>query len=169
MKNVKVKLSGLSSKVVPNIYVDGKSVQAKKNEFGSYELDLQTEQSTMEIAFSRELELKSKLWWLYSLISFIISIFGILEPLYDRKCITIDCVFKFNLEDTNDIKIKFNTLQKSGRAVEIETTLKYDEIKNEYEVDKIAKRRWIIMLVFKLIVWVAIAIVAGYLLATKLN
>lgn len=169
MKNVKVKLSGLSSKVVPNIYVDGKRVQAKKNEFGSYELDLQTEQSTMELAFSRELELKSKLWWLYSLISFIISIFGIFEPLYDRKCITIDCVFKFNLEDTNDIKIKFNTLQKSGRAVEIETTLKYDEIKNEYEVDKIAKRRWIIMLVFKLIVWVAIAIVAGYLLATKLN
>ncbi len=162
MKTVNLKFVGVNSKFVPNIYVDNKYVKCKINEFGSYEVNIQTEKDEIEIAFTRELELKSKLWWLYALISFIVSIFGIFEPPYDRKCISIDCLFKIKLKEENNIKIKFNTMTTTGRAVEIETENNFEEIKNEYNIDKIAKRRWIILLVVKLVCWIALAILIGY-------
>ena len=162
MKTVNLKFVGVNSKFVPNIYVDNKYVKCKINEFGSYEVNIQTEKDEIEIAFTRELELKSKLWWLYALISFIVSIFGIFEPPYDRKCISINCLFKIKLKEENNIKIKFNTMTTTGRAVEIETENNFEEIKNEYNIDKIAKRRWIILLVVKLVCWIALAILIGY-------
>ena len=86
MKTVNLRFIGINSKVIPNIYVDGQVIKCKKNDFGSYEAALQTEKDEIQISFSRELELKGRLWWLYALISFIVSVFGIFEPPYDRKC-----------------------------------------------------------------------------------
>ncbi len=114
---------------------------------------------------SRELELKAKLWWLYALISFFVSLFGIFEPFYDRKCITLDCLYKIKLKDINEIKVKFNTLSSQGRAVEIETENQYEELKNEYHVDKIAKRRWIALLVIKIVIWIGLGILVGYFIS----
>ena len=99
---------------------------------------------------------------MYAFISFIVSIFGIFEPLYDRKCISVDCLFKIKLKEENNIKLKFNSMTTSGKAVEIETENIFEEIKNEYFIDKTAKRRWLILLVIKLIAWIGIAILIGF-------
>ena len=167
MKTVNLRFIGINSKVIPNIYVDGQVIKCKKNDFGSYEVALQTEKDEIQISFSRELELKGRLWWLYALISFIVSVFGIFEPPYDRKCITMNCAFSVKLgdADANLIMVRFNTMTKKGRAVEIDTQNEYEEISNAYEVDKTAKRRWAVHIVFKLIAWVAIAVIAGYLIS----
>lgn len=169
MNSVKLKLVGINSKLIPNIYVDGKYIKCKKNEFGSYETDFQTEKDEIKIAFSRELELKSKLWWLYAILSFIVSVFGIFNPPYDRKCISMDCSFIVKLKDVNNINIKFNSLSSSGRAVEVETETSFEEIKNEYTVDKIAKRRWIILLIARILAWIGIAILLGWLIANQIG
>ena len=105
MNSVKLKLVGINSKLIPNIFIDDQYVKCKKNEFGSYETDFQTEKDEIKIAFSRELELKSKLWWLYAILSFIVSVFGIFNPPYDRKCISMDCSFIVKLKDVNNINI----------------------------------------------------------------
>lgn len=168
MNSVKLKLVGINSKLIPNIFIDDQYVKCKKNEFGSYETDFQTEKDEIKIAFSRELELKSKLWWLYAILSFIVSVFGIFNPPYDRKCISMDCSFIVKLKDVNNINIKFNSLSSSGRAVEVETETSLEEIKNEYTVDKIAKRRWIILLIARILAWIGIAIFAGWLIANKI-
>lgn len=151
--------------MIPNIIIDGQPVKCKKNEFGSFEVDYQTDKEEVELDISRELELKAKLWWLYALISFFVSLFGIFEPFYDRKCITLDCLYKIKLKDINEIKVKFNTLSSQGRAVEIETENQYEELKNEYHVDKIAKRRWIALLVIKIIIWIGLGILVGYFIS----
>lgn len=164
MKTLNLKLTGVNSKVIPNIEVDGKNVKCKKNEFGAFEADIQTEKDEVEVVFSRVLELKSRFWWLFALISFIVSIFGLFEPPYDRKCISIDCKFKIKLNETNNVKVIFNRLSKQGKAVEIETENEFEEIKNEYKTDKTAKTRWIILLVIKLLVWLGLAILGGYYL-----
>lgn len=169
MNSVKLKLVGINSKLIPNIFIDDQYVKCKKNEFGSYETDFQTEKDEIKIAFSRELELKSKLWWLYAILSFIVSVFGIFNPPYDRKCISMDCSFIVKLKDVNNINIKFNSLSSSGRAVEVETETSFEEIKNEYTVDKIAKRRWIILLVVSIIAWIGIAILLGWLIAKGID
>ena len=169
MNSVKLKLVGINSKLIPNIFIDDQYVKCKKNEFGSYETDFQTEKDEIKIAFSRELELKSKLWWLYAILSFIVSVFGIFNPPYDRKCISMDCSFIVKLKDVNNINIKFNSLSSSGRAVEVETETSFEEIKNEYTVDKIAKRRWIILLIARILAWIGIAILLGWLIANKIG
>lgn len=169
MNSVKLKLVGINSKLIPNIFIDDQYVKCKKNEFGSYETDLQTEKDEIKIDFSRELELKSKLWWLYAILSFIVSVFGIFNPPYDRKCISMDCSFIVKLKDVNNINIKFNSLSSSGRAVEVETETSFEEIKNEYTVDKIAKRRWIILLIARILAWIGIAILLGWLIANQIG
>ena len=169
MNSVKLKLVGINSKLIPNIFIDDQYVKCKKNEFGSYETDFQTEKDEIKIAFSRELELKSKLWWLYAILSFIVSVFGIFNPPYDRKCISMDCSFIIKLKDVNNINIKFNSLSSSGRAVEVETETSFEEIKNEYTVDKIAKRRWIILLIARILAWIGIAILLGWLIANQID
>ena len=169
MNSVKLKLVGINPKIIPNIFIDDQYVKCKKNEFGSYETDLQTEKDEIKIAFSRELELKSKLWWLYAILSFIVSVFGIFNPPYDRKCISMDCSFIVKLKDVNNINIKFNSLSSSGRAVEVETETSFEEIKNEYTVDKIAKRRWIILLIARILAWIGIAILLGWLIANQIG
>lgn len=169
MNSVKLKLVGINSKLIPNIFIDDQYVKCKKNEFGSYETDFQTEKDEIKIAFSRELELKSKLWWLYAILSFIVSVFGIFNPPYGRKCISMDCSFIVKLKDVNNINIKFNSLSSSGRAVEVETETSFEEIKNEYTVDKIAKRRWIILLIARILAWIGIAILLGWLIANQIG
>lgn len=136
MNSVKLKLVGINSKLIPNIFIDDQYVKCKKNEFGSYETDFQTEKDEIKIAFSRELELKSKLWWLYAILSFIVSVFGIFNPPYDRKCISMDCSFIVKLKDVNNINIKFNSLSSSGRAVEVETETSFEEIKMNIQLIK---------------------------------
>ena len=167
MKTINLKMSGISSKLNPIVKIDDSVIKGKKNEFGSYEASYETEKDEVEISISRNLELNSKLWWLYSLISFIVSIFGIFEPPYDRKNIVVDCKFVVKLNDINEIKIKFNSMAKQGKAVEIETQNEFNEIKNEYYVDKKAKTKWRILIILKLVIWVAIIIVGVYFLINR--
>ncbi len=167
MKSLNLKLVGINSKVIPTIKADDQLVVCKKNQFGSFEANIQTEKDEIELSFSRELELKAKFWWLYALISFIVSIFGIFEPFYDRKSITFDCKFKIKLNEINDIKIKFNSFSSQGKAVELETTNEFEEIINEYKIDKQAKKRWIILLILKIIIWIALAILIGYFIIKR--
>ena len=168
MRTLKIKLTGTGSKIIPKIVVDERAVNLKKNEFGSYETTVKTEKQEVDIFLYRELELKSKLWWLYAIISFIVSIFGIFELPYDRKCIIIDCHFKVSLNEANEIKFKLNSLSPQGKAVNIETNCDYSEITNELKIDKNAKLRCRILLIIKIIVWIGIAITFGYLISKAL-
>ncbi len=169
MRTVNLRVLGLDSKVCPNIIVDGKYIKGNKNKFESYEATFETEKDEVEIVIKRFLELNGKLWWLYALISFIISVFGLFEPRYDKKNIVIDCKFKLKLKDTNDVKIKFNTMSKEGNAVEIETENEYSIIENKYYVDKKAKTRWTILLLTKLVLWIIIIVLAVYFIFNKVG
>ena len=168
MKSVNLKVMGINSKIIPTFKINNEIVKFKKNEFDSYETTYQTDKDEIELTISRNLELASKLWWLYALISFIVSIFGIFEPPYDKKNIVIDCKFKIKLNEFNEIKLTFNSLATNGRALEINTLNEYEEIKNEYFVDKKLKMRWIFLLIFKLLIWIVLIIVAIYLIINKI-
>ncbi len=161
MNTVNFKLTGINSKIIPTLIVDNQVIKLFMNEFGSYEGMLETDKDELEITLTSEHELNSNLWWLYSLIAFIVSVLGIFNPFYDRKCIAIDCSFKLHVNKTSNIKFKFNTLKKQQKAVEYEADNDLLELKNVYSVNKKCKRRWLFLFIIKIIAWVAIAIFLG--------
>ena len=167
MKKLNVKLAGTSKKFQPYVVVEGQMIKLKKNEFGTFEGAFETEKDAVTVEVFRNLELLGKLWWLYSLISFIVSVLGIFEPWYDRKCIALECKCVVTLSEVSEMKINFNPLAKSGKAVVVETNSDVIEIKNAYYVDKKAKLRWRLLLAFKIVVWVVAIILVVYFIANK--
>ena len=168
MKDVKIKLVGLNKKTRPQVSIDGNILQFKKNEFDSYECQFQTDNNEIELVVTRELELKYKFWWLFAVISFIVSIFGIFEPFYDRKSIAIDARFKVKLDSQNSIILKFNPLSTQGKAVTLEGANEPGEIENRFYIDKIAKKRWILLLILKILVWIGLGCLIAFLIAKYL-
>lgn len=165
MKTLKLKLTGLTTKLKPIVTIDGQSVVCKRNKFGAYDISYETEKDELEVAVTRELELKARLWWLYAFISFIVSVFGIFEPYYDKKCIDVDLRFKVKLGEETNVKLNFNLPSPQGRVAEFETQNEVEELKNEFQVSTVVKRRWKILLALKLLIWVAIIVVAIVLIA----
>ncbi len=148
------------------ICIDGKSVNFKKNEFGSYEVKYTTEKKSVEVSIVKYLELSHKLWLLMSLIFFVISLFGLLDTPYDRKCIVIDCKFTVSLSEKTKVTLKFDQKAESGKAIEIVSENPVQEINNVCYVDKKAKTRWRILLGIKIALWLAL-IVGVVLFITK--
>ena len=167
MKKLSVKITGVPKKVHLYTLVDGQMIKLKKNQFGAYEGEFETEKENVAVEVFRSLELLGKLWWLYSLITFIVSVLGIFEPWYDRKCIALECKCVVTLSEVSEMKINFNPLSKSGKAVVVEANSDVIEIKNAYYVDKKAKLRWRLLLAFKVVVWVVAIILAVYFIANK--
>lgn len=166
MNNVNLKVTG-GIGLNPNVIIDNNPVKLKKNKYGSLDGNYQTENSEIELKVCRYLELSSKLWLLMSMVFFIISIFGIFNPPYDKKCIQIDYLCKIKLKETNDIKIKINTQNAGDKAIEVESECKIEEITNTFQIDKVVKKRLVIVRIIEVALWVALVGVIIFLLAKK--
>lgn len=166
MNNVNLKVTG-GIGLNPNVIIDNNPVKLKKNKYGSLDGNYQTENSEIELKVCRYLELSGKLWLLMSMVFFIISIFGIFNPPYDRKCIQIDYLCKIKLKETNDIKIKINTQNAGDKAIEVESDCEIEEITNAFQIDKVAKKRLVIVRIIEVALWVALVGVVIFLLAKK--
>lgn len=171
MKNIKLKIKGYGA-LKPTVKVDGKQMKFKKNEFGSFESQVQTDKDKVQIEIYRYLEINSRLWWLTQIFFFIISIFGILDPLKEKNCVVID--YKSELDLTNvesaSVDLAINTAKNDGKAIELKSEAPCVEQTNEFYVDNKAKKRVKIMKFVKLFVFlacVAIVITALVLTFTK--
>lgn len=157
MNQLNLKMSGMFN-VKPVIFIDDKPVKCKKNNYGNIDISQQFDKDKVEVKICKYFELNGKLWFLMSMLFFIISFFGILDVPYNKKCIAIDCRFTIALSEKTNVKIKFNKLSEQGRAVEIESEANIEEICNEYYVDMRAKKRRKILIITKLLIWLALII-----------
>ncbi len=168
MKKLSVKITDVPKKVHLYTLVDGQMIKLKKNQFGAYEGEFETEKENVVVEVFRSLELLEKLWWLYSLITFIVSVLGIFEPWYDRKCIALECKYVVSLKETSEIKINLKPFSKEGKAVDVESDSEVMEVNNAFYIDKKAKLRWRLMLAFKIIIWIVAIILAIYFIAINI-
>ena len=168
MNTLKIRLSGADPKTLPGISVDGQLVKCKKNSFGSYEATVQTEGQAAEIGVFRYLELRQKGWWLFALLSFLVSVFGIFEPGYGRKFLVPDVRFRLFFAGDAEVVVRLNPPSEQRRAAELETYAGVAEIANVYLLDKVARRRRRVILAVKIVSWVALAFAAVYLLSKAL-
>lgn len=166
MKTLKVSLiSGLHSHLCATI--DNTPIKLKKNRNGTYEGVYTTEKDNVELCVYKYLEIKSKLWLLMSLLFFIVSLFGILSPRYDKRCIVLEYKVNLKLKDNTEVKLSANRFVNGGKAFEITTNAEHKELKNLIYVDNIAKKRLRILRVIEAIMWVVLVIVLIAVLAKK--
>lgn len=162
MKTVKFKIFSGDSAFKPVLVADGKNIDTKMTKYGSYEAEISTEQNEMEIYFSNVLELSGKLWWLYAILSFILSVFGIFEPIYKKRYKRIDCRFLVMLNDINDISLKVGVEKTDAEAVQIQSSCAVEVFQNEAYEEKRVKTRRIIYLLFKIVVWILLIAFLSY-------
>lgn len=167
MNNLNIKIMGVSSKFHPHVMIDDKLVKYKKNKFGSYEINYQTEKDNVQLKIFKYLELQSKFWYLWALLTFIISVFGVFEPRYDKKCIVIDCTYNIKLKQDNKMIIKFKTVADEGKATDIEGDCEVEEIENKFYVDSVSKKRWKILLACKIVLWVIAIVLIIFVISKK--
>ena len=87
---------------------------------------------------------------------YIVSIFGIFNVGYDRKCVSINCKFNVKLNDVNNIIIKFNNSTTEQKAVEMQSDCEVVEINNSFVIDKKVKKRLKFLRIMKILSYIAI-------------
>lgn len=154
--------------LAPIVKVDGNLVKLKKNKFGSYSIDYETDKDKVEVSIYKYLEISGRLWWLFTPLFFIISIFGLLDPVRDGKPVIVDSKFVIDMTSSENRKLDLvldRFTEESGKAFAIEGDLSVEEISNVYFVDPVIKRRQNIMRVVKVLLAVGTAVLVGLLLS----
>ena len=166
MREVNIRIRG-ADRIRPIIAVDGKQLKYKKNDFATYEAKFQTDKDKIEVCLYKYLEISGKLWWLMSIIFFLLSCFGIFDFVRDKKCIVVDCKFVLDLKssENNKFDIICNVIKDSGRAVEIETDYQFVEERNYFYIDQVAKKRLKIMKGIKFAILVVAVVCLGLLIS----
>lgn len=156
MKELNFKIKG-TKQLKPTIKVDGKQLKFKKNEFGSHESKFVTDKDKIEVCIYRYLEINSPLWFIMSIFFYIISIFGLLDPIREKQPIVLDYKVELDLTKIDKANIDFtlNQLQNEGKAIEIKTDVPVNEISNVYYLDKKAEKRLKIMKAVKILLFIA--------------
>ena len=163
MNTLNLKLVNTAN-INPTIFVDDKQIKFKKNSFGSIIAQTQTDKNEVELSIYKFLELSSPLWWFWGIIYYIVGILGIFDVFYPKNCFAINCKIKVKLNSTNSkLDISFGSIT-GDKAIEyMPTDCEIEEIKNEFYLDKTAKKRRSILLITKIISWFVIPIVGMFI------
>lgn len=166
MRELNIRLKG-ATLINPTIVVDRKRVRVKKNKFGTYEATHNAENSRVEVCVYKYLEINSPLWLIIGIFFYIISIFGILDPIREKKPIVLESKFIVDLgsETNGKLELSINLANKYGRAMEYSSNCALQEIKNISREDERAKKRLKILKVVK--VGIFITSVLGIILLLR--
>ena len=107
MNTLHINLTGLRSNFRPYLVIDGKNIPYKRNATGSYDAVYTTDKDSANILVYKYLEIRGKLWWLMSLLFFFVSVFGIFDSRYDKKCIVAHLEYNVRLQGENHMQLAF--------------------------------------------------------------
>lgn len=138
-----------------SVLVNGKREKFNPNGRGSYELNVQADDST-EIQIVRRHELLSPMWLFWGLLFFIISCFGIFDVPYSKKS-ALSCKVKVSPSAGGVVQFTPNN-KKDGTAVLVETSnCAVDVLENTLD-DTIIKKRRKALRIIKLLLWLALIV-----------
>jgi len=141
------------------ILVDGKPVEFKKNKFGNFEYEHTTPNDTVNIKIYSLNELKHKLWFLMSIIFFIISGFGLLDWNFKKKYKVLEYDADIKIKEDSFADIKIAKYASGTKAVTLTTICENTENANAFKDDPILKKRARILLWTRLALWVVALVV----------
>lgn len=162
MKTLNLNIKGNLNKDVV-LQIDNQTVKPKKNSFGNYSVNYQTEKDCAVVSITKRHELESKLWFLWQMLFFFLSIFGIFDRRVDKTCKIIDIQLEVPMQDETNLTIVWNNYVKKGeKNLDIQCDTEVKEIKNEYFVDKTAKEKLKKLRIAKIISTILLALVVVF-------
>ena len=165
INNVNLKLTNTSG-LKPNVYVDGKVLKYKKDNFGNLTTNYSTQKDVVTIEIKKIYDINGPLWFLTSLFFFFISIFGIFDLKPNKRCISIVSIIKVKVNESCSLKIKFKSRTQLETAFELESENceVLEESGNNYYIDEVAKKRYKIMRIVKISLWIALIAILALLI-----
>ena len=107
-----------------------------------------------------------------SILFYIISIFGILDPIKEKQAVLVDCKFIVDVSQQTNGKIEFAvnnfTKEKEGRALEISGDCPVKELSNYYYEDAKLQKRIKILKFVKPVVLLACVILLVLLMQSAI-
>lgn len=140
------------------VYVDGRQIALKRNKDGTYGGVYTTDNSEAEVTVTKLSEIGGRLWFLWAMIFFVISVFGIFNAHYDRRCRTVNYSAVVKLKEDSHLRLEFNQFSDGQRAVNFGCDCPIGVKDNVYGVDTQAKKRFKIISLVEALVWIALII-----------
>lgn len=142
------------------VTVDGQKLKYDKNGTCAFE----TQKSAVTVRVFNVLEASRRTYYLWSLLYFFISFFGIFDSYRDYSCRTVDAEFIVRISGETRLTIRNRAFNKKGEseAVTVECDGDYETVRNVQRVDVAAKRRTRIMTAVRIVLFIGvIALVAA--------
>ena len=127
----------------------------------------QTENKTVDLKICKYLEENSPLYFLWQILFFFVSIFGLFDKRGDRYCIVIEYHAKITLSEQTDATIRLNFRPDKNIAATITTEADVEEQTNTIFVDKAAKKRKKIATVIKLLLCAVAVLLIGIIIFNR--
>ena len=136
-------------------------INSKKQKLGGLNQGIRKcyfEGDKAEIVIFKTHQYIGKFWWLWSIFFYLISIFGIFDSYYNKRCLVVDFRFNVNLDKDKTINLKIQNFEDGGKYAEIESVEEFEEISNIQYFDKDAQKKHKKMKKIKFLLFVLIAI-----------
>lgn len=125
--------------VLDNMQINGKKCKFTVNEDKTRTCFVEADRADIVICKTHFYTGKAWFWW--SLLYYIISIFGIFDLRQNKRCQVIDCRFEVNLEKDKKVILKIQNFEDGGAFAEIESEETINLINNTQYFDKVAQKR----------------------------
>ena len=160
MSTVNLKFANFNN-YLPKIEVNGEEISYKKNKFGMIETQVESTNKPIEVKITKIFEVNGPLWFFYSMLFFVISIFGIFDNRTPKSFISMSSTFLITPSDNCDVKFVLQRRLKDTKAVEIESTnCEIVEKNNQFVLDSQAKKRHKTLKIAKTFIWLALTSIA---------
>ena len=156
MASLEMKFTGYND-ALQCMTVNGKYVKVKRQK-GYSTCSAECEGDKAEVIIYRTHHYVGKGWFIWNLLYFIVSIFGIFDVRQNKKFLVADCRFNVDIKENKSLSLKILPFA-SGKLLEFENPEGIEEIQNLHFRDNEAKKKHKIMNWCKVAVF-AVAVIA---------
>ncbi|MDE7087632.1 MAG: hypothetical protein K2O67_05520 [Clostridia bacterium] len=150
------------------VYADGKQIELEKNATGGLIGQYCTEKDTAEIIVSKVPEVACRFWFLWAMLFFIISCFGIFNSRYEKKGHTVQYRASVKLNTITNMRLEFNLLAEGQRAVSCGSDGEVEEYENIFYTDLKAKKRFKLLTLAEVFLWLALIAILAVVIVKKI-
>lgn len=141
------------------ISVDGEPVKLGRLKGGGRGCAYLTDRSEVELTVTKVSEVSGRFWFLWNMLFFIISCFGIFCGRYDKSGICINYRLRLRLNGQDNVQLQFNRFAEGAPAISGSGTCAAEETENVYYTDYQAKKRFKLLTLTKVLLWLVLVAV----------